>query len=230
MAFQMFKILSVALLSFYWVELIIGTPTGLLRTPTNFEEREDNLENGDPLTEEELTVNLFSNKAENLLETEKSDLLPWDEQDPELEEGDILPSSDKNALVDVNKHWPNAQVPYVISSNFNSTERSVIGYAMSVYHKNTCIRFIPRKLQANFISIRKFSTGCSSSVGMVGRGVQYVNLNESCISRSRPGTVMHELMHALGFGHEQARPDRDDYVTIALVIRRMKSKFVCVPN
>ena len=48
-----------------------------------------------------------------------TDLLPWDEQDPELEEGDILPSSDKNALVDVNKHWPNAQVPYVISSNFS---------------------------------------------------------------------------------------------------------------
>ena len=38
------------------------------------------------------------------------------------------------------------------------------------------------------------------------------------------GTILHETMHALGFYHEQARQDRDDFIIIASSNVRVRRK------
>ena len=55
-------------------------------------------------------------------------------------------------------------------------------------------------------------SGCYSYVGFQGVNHQTISLREvGCLSR---GTVQHEFMHALGFYHEQARPDAKDFIKV----------------
>ena len=48
---------------------------------------------------------------------------------------------------------------------------------------------------------------------MIGRrgGKQEISLGKGCETK---GKAIHELMHAIGFLHEQSRKDRDQHVTI----------------
>ncbi|XP_033118735.1 zinc metalloproteinase nas-13-like [Anneissia japonica] len=128
-----------------------------------------------------------------------------------LFEGDIVQTmSLENALKDNNKRWPNGQVPYVISSQFDTYAKSQIQKAIDRYHAETCIRFVKRANEQNYINIVS-KDGCYSAVGVSG-GAQELSLANGCYQYV--GIILHEMMHAVGFFHEQSRTDRDSHITI----------------
>ncbi|KAJ8247526.1 hypothetical protein GJAV_G00247390 [Gymnothorax javanicus] len=101
-------------------------------------------------------------------------------------------------------------VPYVISNQYSSRERSVIERGLQSFAFSTCIRFKQRSRERDFVHIQSRS-GCYSYIGRRGGG-QVVSLSRGgCVYHQ---IVQHELLHALGFNHEQTRSDRDQYVRI----------------
>ncbi|XP_013399408.1 sushi, von Willebrand factor type A, EGF and pentraxin domain-containing protein 1 [Lingula anatina] len=127
-------------------------------------------------------------------------------------EGDIvLPTGSRNAIRNFNQKWTKGVVPYVIEGNVASKGRRAISAAIADYNRFTCIRFIPRTNENAYVSFSSANQGCYSSIGRTGRK-QIINLqNSGCYYKD---IVIHEMMHAIGFWHEQSRPDRDTYIRV----------------
>lgn len=81
-----------------------------------------------------------------------------------------------------------------------------------MFRQKSCVRFVPRVNQPDFISIQNSLSGCWSAVGRTG-GKQILNL-QSGVCLRHTGTILHEIMHALGFLHEHTRHDREQFVKI----------------
>ncbi|KAH3735206.1 hypothetical protein DPMN_041668 [Dreissena polymorpha] len=122
----------------------------------------------------------------------------------------MLPYRRKRATMRSSRTWIGGVVPYVFADDINPKSKRIINKAMKEIENKTCINFRSKKGKDSdyirFIS----EPGCWSSVGKVG-GEQKVSIGLGC---ERLGTAIHEISHALGFWHEQARPDRDGYVKI----------------
>ncbi|XP_049946500.1 zinc metalloproteinase nas-13-like, partial [Schistocerca serialis cubense] len=128
-------------------------------------------------------------------------------------QGDIIQPMSRNGIRAKGARWPHGVVHYQISPGFSDEAMANIKGAMRAYHKLTCVRFRPYTgRETDYIYITHGNTGCWSSVGRLG-GAQEVNLQDPGCTGTL-GTPAHELMHALGFLHEQNRYERDKYVTI----------------
>ncbi|ODM90888.1 Zinc metalloproteinase nas-14, partial [Orchesella cincta] len=121
----------------------------------------------------------------------------------------------RNAISDPSHRWTKFYVHP--DRSFNKYELQVINDAMyNLMRVLPCVSFgiwPPHSHPSgDYVQIIKgTNNGCDSYIGKQG-GRQEMNLESpGCM---HIGTVMHEFIHALGFFHEQARPDRDDHVDI----------------
>ncbi|XP_030649866.1 high choriolytic enzyme 1-like [Chanos chanos] len=180
------------------------------------------LDNENSTEDDEYTVSALIEKAnKNLGQAEGEPLVLFGDiaVDPGLKNAD--PCTSRRCK------WPKRRgtvsVPYVISNQFSNRERSTIESALGAFASSTCVRFRRRTRERDFISIESRS-GCWSSVGRRGGRQQLSLQRRGCVF---PHVIQHEMLHALGFNHEQTRSDRDQHVRILLqnVIQGMEHNF-----
>lgn len=104
----------------------------------------------------------------------------------------------------------------IFKTFLDTTHRQAILDGIAMIQSRTCVRFEEAdNSQPHYVAITSDPGGCYTAVGYLAK-VQQMNLevyplNEGCF---RAGSILHELMHALGFYHQQSDADRDDFIEI----------------
>jgi hypothetical protein len=107
--------------------------------------------------------------------------------------------------------WPNNIYYYAIDPQLPEQDR--VTDAIAHWKDNTAVEFIARTNQSNYVYFTFDNTNScySTGLGMIG-GRQSIVL----ASWGLKGNAIHEIGHSFGLYHEQARADRDEWVTVYL--------------
>ena len=116
-----------------------------------------------------------------------------------------------------NLYWPGKVINYMIlNSAFNDNERNKIIEALNEISNATHLTFVyngSAAIQERIIFKRSNVNNTSfSSIGKQSNKPNYIQLAPN--TTVKKGTVIHEVLHSLGFFHEHSRTDRNNYITI----------------
>ena len=110
----------------------------------------------------------------------------------------------------VGSFWKQSTVPFIIDSNLTISQKLTITKGIKTFINLTRFKLIPKTNESDYLIFTSDAdNGCSSFLGRLS-GWQKIFIGTEC----GEGTVQHEIMHALGWDHEQSRKDRDTYVDI----------------
>ena len=113
------------------------------------------------------------------------------------------------AIAGAQYRWPNRTIPYAFAPDLGCKDAAAA--AIAHWNSKSCIRFVPRLAEADYVLLYRLPGYALADVGRCG-GEQKVGLGDS----STIGTIIHELGHAVGLWHEHCRNDRDHWVEIDL--------------
>jgi len=114
---------------------------------------------------------------------------------------------------------------------------AVVEPAIADLAQKTVLTFVPHTTESDYIEFAQIpgTTSISHGVGN-GGGRHLLEIGDAVtVIPGRFGSVQHEILHALGFGHEQQRKDRDDYIELhpeciePTSLSQYTSKFNTVP-
>jgi hypothetical protein len=109
--------------------------------------------------------------------------------------------------------WPDGKVPYFVDASVPSAWVTRINDAIAHWETHTRIRFTKlEKPLGDYILFfdNPGADHCQSPIGRSGSGAVRVQLASWC----KWGNVAHEIGHALGLHHEQARFDRNRFIKV----------------
>lgn len=110
--------------------------------------------------------------------------------------------------------WPQGYIAIAISPEVIKWDMyKTVLKALETMQQQTHLRFKPRTNETDYIKLEMYlddpNIGGLSAVGRQG-GEQLLFLNKN----QTETVVIHEMLHALGFWHEQSRSDRNTYVQV----------------
>lgn len=87
--------------------------------------------------------------------------------------------------------------------------------AIKVLEEATCVRFKNRTSEKDFVTFTGDTNHCSSRVGR-REGEQFIKLVNSTVGEGcfKVASILHEIMHVLGFYHIHKGADRDNHIKI----------------
>ena len=130
------------------------------------------------------------------------------ETDPDIKKSNL---QKRAALRDTSMLWPSGKVYYYCHSSVDEQTKKLIRQAMDYLEEKTCLRFVhSTSIFRIRIRFQRKKPTCSSNY--VGKKPQWhlfipqvINLGNGCNTKR---IILHETGHAIGFWHEQSRPDR----------------------
>ena len=162
---------------------------------------------------------LFDTLSNGLILERRDSLLYWDDMCFTERSVGMLCEDDRSACLNgVQYYWPYGIVYYKFDISVPPWERSTFASALNTIMNNTSIVFRYRydDSVSNYIIFKK-ATKNNSFIGMQ-TGSQVIN-----IVTVSTQTIIHEVMHSLGFFHEHCRSDRDNSIIIdSLNIKPLK--------
>ncbi len=112
------------------------------------------------------------------------------------------------ALSDTSHLWPKGEIPYAIDPSVSPSQSANIQWAIGQVNE-TELNVRPRSSSdKDYVLFKDTGSDCSSYIGRIG-GAQAIQ-----VADCGRGSIIHEMLHAAGFYHEQSRGDRDSYITI----------------